>query len=270
MAETAVAKQDGRLVEQVVLHGDLAELSPADRVAYYARVCDSLGLNPFTRPFEYIRLNNKLTLYARRDATDQLRSLKGVSVAITNRELVDGVYVVAAKANMGERTDESIGAVDITNLKGDFRANAMMKAETKAKRRVTLSIVGLGWMDETEVGDISPRDARRVEVNPETGEIQGEAAASAAGQPEPPNIEEPEGLFDEPAPISPITMEWLRDSLNTLQWADVGKWLREHYREAQGESVRVMVENLTPDHRQEFIAEVEGRLEAHKQAKKSD
>jgi hypothetical protein len=30
----------------------------------------------------------------------------------------------------------------------------MMKAETKAKRRVTLSICGLGMLDETEVADI--------------------------------------------------------------------------------------------------------------------
>ena len=29
-----------------------------------------------------------------------------------------------------------------------------MKAETKAKRRVTLSISGMGWMDETEVENI--------------------------------------------------------------------------------------------------------------------
>ena len=263
MAETAVAKKDGRLVEQVVLHGDLAELSPADRVAYYARVCDSLGLNPFTRPFEYIRLNNKLTLYARRDATDQLRSLKGVSITITNRELMDGVYVVTAMATMGKRTDESTGAVDISNLKGDFRANAMMKAETKAKRRVTLSIVGLGWMDETEVGDISPRDARKVDVNLETGEIQSETPARAAPEPEAlPEVmdEEPEQMFDEPAPVNPITLEWLRESLNTLQWADVGKYLREHYG-VNGATVRLMIEALTPDQRQEFVDEVQRRVE---------
>ena len=34
---------------------------------------------------------------------------------------------------------------------GEFAANAIMKAVTKAKRRVTLSISGLGFLDETEV-----------------------------------------------------------------------------------------------------------------------
>ena len=60
--------------------------------------------------------------------------------------------MVTAKATTKEgRIDASTGAVAIESLKGEARANAMMKAETKAKRRVTLSICGLGLMDETEV-----------------------------------------------------------------------------------------------------------------------
>ena len=40
-------------------------------------------------------------------------------------------------------------------LKGEVRANAILKAVTKAKRRATLSICGLGWLDESEVADYS-------------------------------------------------------------------------------------------------------------------
>ena len=247
MTETAVATQDGKIVEQVVLHGDLAELSPQDRVAYYARVCDSLGLNPFTRPFEYIRLDNKLRLYARRDATDQLRSLKNVGVTITSRELVDGVYVVTAKATMGERTDESIGAVDISSLRGSFRANAMMKAETKAKRRVTLSIVGLGWLEESEVGDIPPKDAKRVAMDYETGELQS---------PEPTD----ELIFDMDGLAPGIDREWMKEALHRLQWVDVGRYLKEKYG-CGGESVRRMIESLPQEQQEEFAAEVQRRLD---------
>src|SRR5581483_8218569 len=50
-------------IEAVVIKGDLAQLTPAQRVDYYRALCESLGLNPFTRPFDYINLNNKLTLY---------------------------------------------------------------------------------------------------------------------------------------------------------------------------------------------------------------
>src|SRR6516162_3098534 len=49
------------------------------------------------------------------------------------------------------RIDTSIGAVSIGGLKGDNKCNALMKAETKAKRRLTLSICGLGMLDETEI-----------------------------------------------------------------------------------------------------------------------
>jgi len=153
-------KESGtQLLERVVIGGDLSKLSNQERLQYYSQVCQSVGLNPLTRPFEYITLNGKLTLYARRDATDQLRSLKSVSVEIKSREVVEGCYIVTAKATMpldggGIRQDESIGAVALGDLKGDARANACMKAETKAKRRVTLSICGLGLLDETEVETI--------------------------------------------------------------------------------------------------------------------
>src|SRR5258708_36969808 len=96
----------------------------------------------------------KVTLYARRDATDQLRQLHKVSIEIAAREVVEDCYVVTARATTPIRQDESIGVVNIAGLKGDVRANAMMKAETKAKRRVTLSICGLGMLAETEVDSI--------------------------------------------------------------------------------------------------------------------
>src|SRR5690606_13039724 len=69
------------------------------------------------------------------------------------------------------REDVATGAVSIAGLKGDALANAVMKAETKAKRRLTLSLAGLGWLDESEVDSIP--DARHVRVDPNTGEIQG-------------------------------------------------------------------------------------------------
>jgi hypothetical protein len=156
MTTTALQQQQGMgVLEQVVVQGDLSKLNTQDRVMYYRQVCQSVGLNPLTKPFEYISLNGKLRLYALRDATDQLRKINGVSIVIAAREVVEDCYVVIARAtDKTGRHDESIGAVPIASLKGEFRSNAMMKAETKAKRRVTLSICGLGWLDETEAENI--------------------------------------------------------------------------------------------------------------------
>jgi hypothetical protein len=156
-----MARDQGSVMESVVIQGDLGKLTPEQRSAYYFKVCDSLGLNPLTKPFDYIMLNGKLTLYCRRDAADQLRRIHGINLTITGREKIDDLYIVTARATDRDgRQDESTGVVALAGLKGDVLANALMKAETKAKRRVTLSLVGLGWLDETEVETIP--DARVV------------------------------------------------------------------------------------------------------------
>ena len=143
------------VLEQVLIGGDLSGLTPQQRADYYGAVCRSLGLNPLTKPFEYLTLNGKLRLYALRDCADQLRRLHGISIHIVTRERLGDIYIVTARARDRQgREDESTGAVALGSLKGDALANALMKAETKAKRRVTLSLAGLGWLDETELATI--------------------------------------------------------------------------------------------------------------------
>jgi hypothetical protein len=142
-------------LKNVIMKGDLSQLSDLEKIEHQKNVCESVGLNPLTNPFEYVKLSGKLTLYAKRDAADQLRQLHGVSITIAHQEESEGVYEVKvlAKDKHG-RTDEDLGVVTIAGLRGEARANAIMKAITKAKRRVTLSICGLGFLDETEVDDI--------------------------------------------------------------------------------------------------------------------
>jgi len=162
----------GDVMESVIAKGDLAKLSPDERVRYYNAVCKSLGINPLTQPFAYIMLNGKLTLYATRTCTDQLRKINNVRVEVVSRHVVDDILTVHVKATTPDgRFDEDFGSVPFPSiLKGDARANAVMKAVTKAKRRATLSICGLGWLDgETEVETIS--GVRLVEHDPDTGEI---------------------------------------------------------------------------------------------------
>lgn len=145
----------GEIIEAVIARGDIAALTPEERAKYYSTVCQSVGLNPMTRPFEYITLNGRLTLYARKDATDQLRAIHEVSVTDLIESERDGVFIVTAKVVNGKgRMDAAKGAVSVQGLKGEALANALMKAETKAKRRATLSVCGLGFLDETEIEDI--------------------------------------------------------------------------------------------------------------------
>jgi hypothetical protein len=177
-----VKQSPGDIMEGVIAKGDLAKLEPDERVRYYNEVCRSMGLNPLTQPFSYITLNGKLTLYATRTCADQLRKINGVSLEIVSREIADDILTVHVRAKLPDgRCDEDLGAVNFpSTLKGEARANAELKAVTKAKRRATLSICGLGWLDETEVEDIPARAKRPAPPapnvmlpphDPETGEV---------------------------------------------------------------------------------------------------
>lgn len=154
LAERAI-QPSATAIEKVLIGGDLSALTPEQRVSYYNSVCSSLGLNPLTKPFAYLKLSGKETLYALRDAAEQLRKINGVSITGITTQHFNDVYIVTATAqDKTGRQDVSTGVVPLGSLKGENLANALMKAETKAKRRVTLSICGLGMLDETEVESI--------------------------------------------------------------------------------------------------------------------
>jgi hypothetical protein len=144
------------LLEKVVVGGDLSKLSADERMRYYAAVCHSVGLNPMTQPFQYLYLQNKMTLYARKEATEQLREIHGVSVTKLETNLIDDgedrIYTVTAYGtNAKGRVDSAVGAIALGSAHGEAKANLLMKCETKAKRRLTLSLCGLGVLDESEV-----------------------------------------------------------------------------------------------------------------------
>jgi hypothetical protein len=176
---------DFDIMEKVLVQGDLSSLNPMERLVYYTKVCVSLGLNPLTKPFDYLVLDKKLVLYAKRDCTDQLRKNHNISIAIASRERIGDIYCVTARGQMPDgRSDESIGVVSLQKketlwddmrqryvptgnsipLTPDEMANALMKAETKAKRRVTLSLAGLGMMDESEIETV---EETRIEIEDE-------------------------------------------------------------------------------------------------------
>ena len=164
-------------LEKVLVSGDLAALTPDQRVYYYHEVCESVGLNPLTKPFDYLSLNGKLVLYANRGCTDQLRSIRSIEVLSLERAREDDLAIVIAHGrDRTGRRDSALGAVSIKNLAGEALANALMKAETKAKRRLTLSLSGLGLLDEVEVDTVP--GAWRADVDVSTGEITESAAPS--------------------------------------------------------------------------------------------
>jgi hypothetical protein len=148
-----------RAIESVVIGGDLTPLTPEQRVRYMQRVCTGLGLNWETSPFIYVKPAEKLILYATKDCAAQLRRRDGISIEVTGRSFMpeQGIYCVEVKAtNAQGRSETAIGSVGVMGMKHETLAGQMMRAETKAKRRVTLSLCGLGLDGEDDMPAFSP------------------------------------------------------------------------------------------------------------------
>lgn len=152
---TDIAKIEPELISALVIKGDLSGLNQEQKVQYYRLFCERLGLDPLTQPFKLLSLQGKQVLYCDRSGAQQLNKKHGVSHEIKTRESSGDLYIVTCRASLPDgRFTESIGAVNVKGLAGDNLANAMMKGETKAKRRATLDLLGLGILDETETETI--------------------------------------------------------------------------------------------------------------------
>jgi len=150
------------IMEKVLLAGDLSSLTPAERIKYYMSVCKSLDLNPLTKPFDYLQMVNKKTgvsvtaLYPNKGCLEQVRGLKSISVTGIERSIENGVLITTVHVcDKDGRIDIATSAVNVAIsetaiMKGEDLAIAIMKGETKAKRRATLSISGLGLKDEID------------------------------------------------------------------------------------------------------------------------
>lgn len=153
--QTTEARDMGRVAESLVTRGDLSDLTPAERARHYINTCEGLGLNPASQPFIFLTLQGKLVMYANRGASDQLAAIHRVTRRIVRgpEEITLGgqkLVIAVCEASMPNgRIETAIATVPMTDP-----VNVLMKAETKAKRRATLSILGLGCLDETELETI--------------------------------------------------------------------------------------------------------------------
>lgn len=160
---------------------DIDKMSESELQEYYLYLCNSLGLNPATKPFQLIifksREGSKKTLYTTKDATEQLRTIKGVSIVDLTQTIDKDLCITKCKVQDSTgRYDIATGVTSLVKeewgngrrtgkllpLQSEDRANAIMKSETKAKRRATLSICGLGMLDESELDTIGKYETKDI------------------------------------------------------------------------------------------------------------
>jgi len=239
------------IITSLVINGDLSKLTPVQQVQYYNMFCDSLGLNPLTKPFDLVNLQGKKVLYANKNCAEQLRRNNGVSFLEMHQEIISELCVTTVKGqDKTGRLDVETGAVSIKGLSGNDLANAMMKSATKAKRRLTLSLCSIGVLDETELETIP--NAERQEINitgtvTETFKEEKQASAPvstapAATKPASQSKLSPEGR----AQIIEVGMEMIENKYNG--WTERRLELKVQKAEIQGDAV------VLPEMEKEYVA----------------
>ena len=169
----------GRIAEAVFIKNDLSGLNAKDRVNYARSVCDKLGLDFLTKPFDFLvdEKSGVVSLYPNKECASQLRHKYGITIKITDRQVNDHLCLITAQATMPNgRCDEAIGAVamekelgewksssqgkkyfvpngEFRSLSPEARANAIMRAECVPLNSEILTRAGWRTYDQVAPGD---------------------------------------------------------------------------------------------------------------------
>jgi hypothetical protein len=140
-----------------VIH-NLDRLTDQEIAQYLRDVSEYVGLDPDLNAFDVLWIPDeitgmkKLVVYARKGTTDILRGMHGIEITSLIQLNIPGTASFQATGkNKGGRQEIAVGSHSIEGLKAQKLADAVMTAQTRALRRLTLQFVGLGILDETEV-----------------------------------------------------------------------------------------------------------------------
>lgn len=260
---------------QYLLDGDLGPLAPRERASLIVAICRHIGVDPIEQPFALILdgkgADARMVLYATKACTNALCRERGIDRALISTEINDvGGYLMVschARATLRDsgRSDEATGVVPLVAAewegpKGNRRptgqllrlapqamADAIMKAQTKAKRRAVLDLVGLGVPDETEI-----EHGRRVVVDYATGEVLDVEADAELVE---------EGLSVETMKAIDVRVDRLAALLRVAKAAVFAGLLRR----IEIEGVRVPA-NLTPAQAEQVLEALDEEIELREQA----
>lgn len=166
-AEEKTFELTPEILQKILVDGDVAALTSEERMNYYLHMCDKAGVDPAGRPFEFISFKDrktgktKMILYARKGCAEQLRRIHGISITDTKVTFNEKMVVCTCTArNALGRSESDVGAVV---LAAGYTDLALMRAVTKAKRRVTFGICGLGDIEEAHPSEWVNREDKQNE-----------------------------------------------------------------------------------------------------------
>lgn len=156
------------IMQKFILKNDLSCLTMEEKLIFILNRCKDLKLDPRSQPIMIIKSKEKVgnsfvekeTPYISKSGGEQLAKVHQVSVLDTEEKILDDVFIVKAKVSLPNgRISQAIGVTPlfteydgkVTKITGAKKCNAMMVADTKARRRAVLSICGTGMIDESEI-----------------------------------------------------------------------------------------------------------------------
>lgn len=164
--------------------GDLSVLPDVEKDKVLLKMCEHYQLDAVMRPFILIKLNGKEVWYPTKSATDMVAAKFNLTREVLEiKENVErGILECRVKVTQegSSRTETCISAVSIVEfgrdetgkivgkiMKGEAYANALMKVDTKAKRRATLGWLGIAdYYDpaenERDIVEIRATEARQI------------------------------------------------------------------------------------------------------------
>lgn len=137
---------------------DLESLNEQQRQDYIKAVCRHMGVPDDLNLVALTRIDDgegpaRLVAYAKRGATENVRNNLQINITSLTSEMRGGsiVFTATAISQKTLRQEMSTGAKYVEGLTGTPLDDALMTAQTRALRRVTLQFVGAGVLDESEV-----------------------------------------------------------------------------------------------------------------------
>lgn len=189
-------------VREYFRSGNVAQLTQEEKDFVLSKLCERYGLDPILRPFDLISFQGSAKFYMTASATNQLANLKGltreiIDLSIDEAKLLAKCTVVVRDPQGRSETANAFIAVSKflpptkdnpqmrkVMLEGEDLANALMKLETKAKRKATLSFFGVmdagaDYEDRPTATQIQP-DVSRPQVMADVAEAQKVVASPTA------------------------------------------------------------------------------------------
>jgi len=151
---------------------DLESMNEEQRQQYVRNVCEHMGVPPELNLVMLTYLDEqdgprRLVAYAKRGATEIIRNNRNINVTeLTSKEIGGSIVFTATGKDNNGRQEMSTGSKYIYGLVGKELDDAIMTAQTRATRRMTLQFVGAGVLDESEVNPSQPVTLKNTNLSP--------------------------------------------------------------------------------------------------------